>query len=81
MRGDTSEITPQGDACRASPRTSLGGGTTLPVDRLGGTEVCVKDLSVTNELSLRQHGEVALREPGRLNIEFLVGFEMIGEPA
>ena len=48
-------------------------------DWLEGTEIYVEDLPVANDVPFRQDREATLREPGRLNIEFLVGFEMIGE--
>lgn len=39
----------------------------------------MEDLPVANDVPLCYHGEASFREPGRLNIEFFVGFEMVGE--
>jgi len=39
----------------------------------------VQAIPVSNDVPFRQDRTAALRDPRRLNIEFLVGFEMVGE--
>lgn len=39
----------------------------------------MEDFTASNNVPFRHPGEAALREPGRLNIKFLAGLEMIGE--
>nr|ABQ75850.1 hypothetical protein [uncultured haloarchaeon] len=71
-------ITSRGDRDWIAPHPS-GGRTTLLVDRVGGTEVRVEDLTVTSDVPLHQYWEATLRESRCLDVEFLVGFEMVGE--
>ena len=73
------EQSPHGATATGSPRTPLGGRTTLLVDRVGGTEVRVEDFAIANDVPLGQDWEAALGEPRRLDIELFVGFEMVTE--
>ncbi len=39
----------------------------------------MEDFAVANDVPLRKHGEAAVREPRRLDVEFFTGFEMVGQ--